>query len=612
VIAASVPAGTFLAGLAPWAAQSRPSFWLYGLSAGWTAALAGLAFAVGRWRRDPLTPAWLICLITLCVLGVDVMSGSRLQLETPFGLSLLEAGRYYGIGNNALGVYCVSALAAAAAVGGPGGLSPRRGGMGGAQPPMSRGGLGGIVPPRQALGGIVPPGIIAIFAVVASGWPGFGAKVGGTIAMVPCFVLLFLALTGVRPRWRYAVPAALSGLMLVAVFALVSYLVPAAGVSDIGAFAGNLLHGHGGALLERKASSNLGTLTVSALSPLVPIGVVLTGLALWRPSWFRLRTLPLAFEFSPLLRVTVWLVWLVLVLGWFADDSGVIVPAAAAPFTVPLVIAIASSVSSARGATGYRSKTFVGSSVAGQPVKLCFELGRHAVQYQLSRLTAGPVLYSFALGRPKVTGQEYVPETGPAILASNHLSVVDSFYLPLMIPRPVVFPAKAEYFAPKNLVGHLFAAYLKSTNQLRIDRGGARSAYATLDAAVEILRRGDLFGFYPEGTRSPDGRLYRGRPGIGYLTLQSGAPVLPVAMVGTRKMLPPGKWLPRPTRIEIRIGKPMDFGHLAGDPPGKARRLIAEQVTAAIGELSGQEYVHEYASDVKDRLAAGKDDAAKN
>jgi 1-acyl-sn-glycerol-3-phosphate acyltransferase len=451
-----------------------------------------------------------------------------------------------------------------------------------------------------------------LFAVVASGWPGFGAKVGGTIAMVPCFALLFLALAGVRPRWRYAVPAALSGLVLVAVFALVSYLVPAAGVSDIGAFAGNLLHGHGGAVLERKASSNLGTLTVSALSPLVPVGVVLTGLALWRPWWFRLRTLPLAFEDAPLLRVTVWLVWLVLVLGWLADDSGVIVPAAAAPFAVPLVIAMASSVSNAGTATGYRGKAFVGSSVAGQPVKLRFGLGRHAVQYQLSRLTAGPVLYSLALGRPKVTGQEYVPETGPAILASNHLSVVDSFYLPLMIPRPVVFPAKAEYFAPKNLVGHLFAAYLKSTNQLRIDRGGARSAYATLDAAVEILRRGDLFGFYPEGTRSPDGRLYRGRTGIGYLALQSEAPVVPVAMVGTRKMLPPGSRLPRPTRIEIRIGKPMEFGHLAGDPPGKARRLVAEQVTAAIGELSGQEYVHEYASDVKDRLAAGKDDIKEN
>jgi 1-acyl-sn-glycerol-3-phosphate acyltransferase len=231
------------------------------------------------------------------------------------------------------------------------------------------------------------------------------------------------------------------------------------------------------------------------------------------------------------------------------------------------------------------------------------------VQYQFSRLVAGPVLQGLSLGRIKVSGLEHVPETGPAILASNHLSVVDSFYLPLIVPRPVVFPAKAEYFAPKNLVGRVFAAYLKSTNQLRIDRGGARSAYATLDAAVEILRRGDLFGFYPEGTRSPDGKLYRGRSGIGYLALNSCAPVLPVAMLGTRKMLPPGAWLPRPSRIQIRIGEPMEFGHLAGDPPAKARRVIAEQVTAAIRELSGQEYVHEYASDVKERLAAGEDAA---
>ncbi|MBO0805147.1 MAG: 1-acyl-sn-glycerol-3-phosphate acyltransferase [Nocardiopsaceae bacterium] len=224
------------------------------------------------------------------------------------------------------------------------------------------------------------------------------------------------------------------------------------------------------------------------------------------------------------------------------------------------------------------------------------------MRYQFSRLTVGPVLNALALGRLTVTGLEHVPETGSAILASNHLSLIDSFYLPLVVSRPVVFPAKAEYFAPKNLAGHLFAAYLKSTNQLRIDRGGARSAYATLDAAVEILRQGELFGFYPEGTRSPDGRLYRGRSGIGYLALRSGAPVLPVAMLGTRKMLPPGAWLPRPTRVEIRIGEPMGFGHLANDPPAKARRVIAEQVTAAIGELSGQEYVHEYASDAKARL----------
>jgi 1-acyl-sn-glycerol-3-phosphate acyltransferase len=216
-------------------------------------------------------------------------------------------------------------------------------------------------------------------------------------------------------------------------------------------------------------------------------------------------------------------------------------------------------------------------------------------------MTIGLVLH--ALGRPKVTGLEHVPASGPAILAANHQSVIDSFYLPLMIDRPVVFPAKAEHFTDKSIPGRAFAWYLRSTNQLRLDREGARSAFGTLDAAVDILRGGDLFGFYPEGTRSPDGRLYRGRTGIGYLALNSGAPVIPVALSGTRKMLPPGSRVPRPTRIEIKIGKPIEFGHLGGERPAKARRLVADEVTAAIAELSGQEYVHEYASDVKGRLA---------
>ncbi|HVT67041.1 MAG TPA: lysophospholipid acyltransferase family protein [Trebonia sp.] len=224
------------------------------------------------------------------------------------------------------------------------------------------------------------------------------------------------------------------------------------------------------------------------------------------------------------------------------------------------------------------------------------------MQYQLSRVVVGPILH--LLGRPRVTGLEFVPASGPAILASNHLSFIDSMYLPLMISRPVVFPAKAEYFSARGPLGRLWAAYLRSTNQLQIDRAEARSAQATLEAAAGILRAGDLFGFYPEGTRSPDGRLYRGRSGLGWLALNTGAPVIPVAMLGTRKMLPPGAALPRPTRVDIKIGKPMEFGHLAGDPPGKARRMIADEVMRAIADLSGQEYVHEYASDVKARLTA--------
>jgi 1-acyl-sn-glycerol-3-phosphate acyltransferase len=222
------------------------------------------------------------------------------------------------------------------------------------------------------------------------------------------------------------------------------------------------------------------------------------------------------------------------------------------------------------------------------------------MQYQLSRVVMGPALY--LLGRPRVSGLEHVPASGPAILASNHLSIIDSVYLPFVIPRPVVFPAKAEYFSAKGPIGRMWAAYLRSTNQLEMDRGDTKSAQATLEAAAEILRAGDLFGFYPEGTRSPDGRLYRGRGGLGWLALNTGAPVLPVAMIGTRKMLPPGKPVPRPTKIEVRIGKPLEFGHLAGDPPARARRTIADEVMRAIADLSGQEYVHEYASDVKAKI----------
>ena len=226
------------------------------------------------------------------------------------------------------------------------------------------------------------------------------------------------------------------------------------------------------------------------------------------------------------------------------------------------------------------------------------------MQYQFSRFIAGPFLH--VMGRPKVVGLENIPEAGPAILASNHLSIIDSVYLPLVVPRPVVFPAKAEYFTARGPIGRLWAAYLRSTNQLEINREGARAAQETLDAALEILRGGDLFGFYPEGTRSPDGKLYRGRSGIGYLALNSGVPVIPVAMLGTRKMMPPGTSFLRPAKIHVRIGKPMTFSDLSGVAPGKARREVADRVMAAIRELSGQEYVYLYASDRKAELAAAR------
>jgi len=225
------------------------------------------------------------------------------------------------------------------------------------------------------------------------------------------------------------------------------------------------------------------------------------------------------------------------------------------------------------------------------------------VQYQLSRIVAGPFLHT--IWRPKVTGAEHVPASGGAILAANHLSVVDSVFLPLMMDRGVTFSAKSEYFTASGPAARLWAAYLKATNQLQMDRDGARAAQATLEAALALLQAGNLFGIYPEGTRSPDGRLYRGRPGVGWLALKSGLPVIPVGMVGTRRVLPPGSVVPRPGRIEIRIGAPLSFPpEVLGAAPGKARQLIAERVMTEIQKLTGQEYVHMFASDRKAELAA--------
>jgi len=227
------------------------------------------------------------------------------------------------------------------------------------------------------------------------------------------------------------------------------------------------------------------------------------------------------------------------------------------------------------------------------------------VQYQMSKLVAGPFLR--ALVRSKVTGAENIPATGPAILASNHLSVIDSVYLPLLIPRPVTFAAKSEYFTGTRLRDKAVGAYLRAIKQLSTDRTGARAAQEMLAAALALLQSGELFGIYPEGTRSPDGRLYRGRTGVGFLALHSGAPVIPVAMVGTEHILAPGQRLPRPGKIEIRIGEPLDFAEFRGQPAGaRQRRAVTDDVIQAIQKLSGQEYVPMYASARKDEIAAAK------
>lgn len=229
------------------------------------------------------------------------------------------------------------------------------------------------------------------------------------------------------------------------------------------------------------------------------------------------------------------------------------------------------------------------------------------MKYRVSKALAGPFLR--ALWRPEVVGGEHVPRTGAAIVASNHLSILDHVFLPLVLERPLTFAAKSEYFTGAGLAQRLAGAYLRATEQLAVDRANAGAARDTLEAALDLLRSGELFGIYPEGTRSPDGRLYRARTGVAWLALQSGLPVVPVAMVGTDRVLPPGRVVPRVHRVRIRIGKPLTFeSHSVQGPAAKARRSVADEVMAAIQALSGQEYVPIYASARKEELhaAAGR------
>jgi 1-acyl-sn-glycerol-3-phosphate acyltransferase len=225
------------------------------------------------------------------------------------------------------------------------------------------------------------------------------------------------------------------------------------------------------------------------------------------------------------------------------------------------------------------------------------------VQYQVSRVLAGPILH--LLWRPEVTGLEHIPASGGAILASNHLSIVDSIFLPLMVSRPVTFAAKSEYFTGTRLVDRITGTYLRATKQLSVDRAGARAAQDMLESALGLMQDGALFGIYPEGTRSPDGRLYRGRTGIGWLALSSGLPVIPVAMIGTDRVLPPGSKIPRVSRIKVKIGVPLTFeAQLASGTGARQRRAVTDEVMQSIRALSGQEYVPVYASVRKDELAA--------
>jgi len=190
--------------------------------------------------------------------------------------------------------------------------------------------------------------------------------------------------------------------------------------------------------------------------------------------------------------------------------------------------------------------------------------------------------------RPVVEGREHVPRRGPVILASNHLSFVDSVAIPLVAPRRVVFLAKAEYFVRPGLRGVLLRMWMQALGAVPIERGTHRGAQAALETALGVLREGQAFGIYPEGTRSRDGRLYRGRTGVASLALTAGVPVVPVGVIGTDTMQPIGARFPRVHRVTVRFGAPI---HVQGrnGRPAQLRRAVTDEVMDAIHALTGQE-----------------------
>jgi 1-acyl-sn-glycerol-3-phosphate acyltransferase len=214
---------------------------------------------------------------------------------------------------------------------------------------------------------------------------------------------------------------------------------------------------------------------------------------------------------------------------------------------------------------------------------------------RLARAVLVPL--SRVMFRPVVEGLGHLPREGAVIIAANHLSFLDSFLIPLMTPRPVAFLAKAEYFTGTGLRGRLVRSTLTAVDAIPVPRGTHRAAQASLEAALIVLKDGRAFGIHPEGSRSRDGRLYRGRTGVAWLALTSGAPVVPVAVLGTDRVQPVGARLPRPGRVTVRFtvrfGEPLRFGPPSGSP-GRARREATDRIMDAIAALSGQERADEY------------------
>lgn len=227
--------------------------------------------------------------------------------------------------------------------------------------------------------------------------------------------------------------------------------------------------------------------------------------------------------------------------------------------------------------------------------------------YWLTKMILGTALK--IIFRPRASGVENVPRRGPVIIASNHLSFSDHFFGPLPVPRKVIFLAKAEYFTGRGLKGLISKAFFTGVGQIPIDRGGGPASEQAIRTGLLVLAEGHVLGIYPEGTRSPDGRLYRGKTGVARLAIESGAPVVPCAMIDTFRLQPPGTlWPDIRIRPGVRFGEPLDFsGYRGRRADGQLLRTITDEIMQAIAKLSGQEYVDIDARRAKAGMAASAD-----
>ncbi|MFD9532168.1 lysophospholipid acyltransferase family protein [Streptomyces sp. NPDC060010] len=216
----------------------------------------------------------------------------------------------------------------------------------------------------------------------------------------------------------------------------------------------------------------------------------------------------------------------------------------------------------------------------------------------LKHVFLGPLLR--LLFRPRIEGLENIPAEGAAIIAGNHLSFSDHFLMPAILKRRITFLAKAEYFTGPGVKGRLTAAFFRSAGQIPVDRSGKDAGQAALREGLGVLAKGELLGIYPEGTRSHDGRLYKGKVGVAAMALGAGVPVVPCAMVGTFEIQPPGQRIPKIRRVTIRFGEPMEFSRYAGMESERAvLRAVTDEIMYAVLGLSGQEYIDRYAGEVK-------------